>query len=50
MLNGEECVVFGVTQTENRRLTITMFELGWGTALGGIYMLNLNIGKAASET
>jgi len=45
MLNNEECVVFWFTQTENRRLIITVFGLIWGE----IFMLNLDIGSAACE-
>jgi len=45
MLNNEECVVFWVTQTENGRLTITVFGLIWGE----IFMLKLDIGSAAWE-
>jgi hypothetical protein len=45
MLSNEECVVFWVTQTENRRLTVTVFGLIWGE----IFMLNLNIGSSAWE-
>ena len=45
MLNNEECAVFWVTQTENRRLTITVF----GLMLGEIFMLYLTIGSAAWE-
>ena len=40
-----KCLVFRVTQTENRRLTITVFELIWGE----VFMLNLDIGSAAWE-